>query len=421
MRNHCHASEIVPIIGDHRCTTPGSYTEPPLPFPSPSIPITRKNPPIAAGIIAETPQVIDVDSLGIEERPEGPHMSVTACNGYILIFPDGKSPHTAYPFALHETLTLPWDYMVRNGEMVLFSKSCTRKAKGKARYCQACQQLCGNEHLERIVSRIKDGVHENTAFAHIGFSGLQEILRRKNQQVEFYRLRGLNQARQLLGKAVALSESKRLLMAIASGKTQRVDRVISIGLRQKKGVRGLLASVMAAAHGHYRPKSYSEEEDMNALLIWRLSGNRVAGINQRSHGAPSVLYLRTRSIVPPLIPSYSQPTEDDVRMNVKATLQSVMSEIHGLVKGTALHTVLMFDEVATEKRIRWDPKTNCFLGVCRQHAHRTSMEFINEGDLEELFQRLNSMVDDEKVHYAGEVRIWFHLEICFRLESSIYF
>ena len=27
--------------------------------------------------------------------------------------------------------------------------------------------------------------------------------------------------------------------------------------------------------------------------------------------------------------------------------------------------VLMFDELATEKRIRWDPKTNCFLGLCR--------------------------------------------------------
>jgi hypothetical protein len=210
-------------------------------------------------------------------------------------------------------------------------------------------------------------------------------------------------------------------MAIASGKTQRVDRVISIGLRQKKGVRGLLASVMAAAHGHYRPKSYTEEEDMNALLIWRLSGNRVAGINQRSHGAPSVTYLRSRSIVPPLIPSYSQPTVDEVQTNVKATLQSVMSEIHGLIKGTALHTVLMFDEIATEKRIRWDPKTNLFLGVCRQHAHRTSMEFINEGDLEELFRRLTSMDDDEIIHYAGEVRISSHLEICFRFESSIYF
>lgn len=141
------------------------------------------------------------------------------------------------------------------------------------RSCQGCQQLGGNEHLERIVSRIKDGVHENTPFTYFGFSGLQEILQRKKQQVEFYRLCGLNQARQLLGKAVALSESKRLLMAIASGKTQRVDRVISIGLRQKKGVRGLLASVTAAAHGHYRPKSFTEVEVMNALLIWQLSGN----------------------------------------------------------------------------------------------------------------------------------------------------
>lgn len=155
---------------------------------------------------------------------------------------------------------------------------------------------------------------------------------------------------------------------------------------------------------------------MNTLLIWRLSGNRVAGINQRSNGAPGVTYLRSRSIVPPLIPSHAQPTEKEVQTNVKATLQSVMGEIHGLIKGTVLHTVVMFDELATEKRIRWDPKTNLFLGVCRQHAHRTSTEFINEGDLEELFRHLNA-VDDDEVHYAAEVGIWFHSEICFR--SSI--
>ena len=385
-------------------------------LPNPSTPTTTES---AAGISTETPQTIDVETFIVEKGLAGSQTLETACKGYALIFPDGKSTYTAYPFALHETVILPWKVRrIENGEMDLFSTSCTGTAEGKARSCRACQQLRENENLEKLVSRIKDGVHENTPFAYLGFSGLQEMLRRKNQQVEFYRLRGLNQAKQLLGKAVALSENRRLLMAIASGKTQRVDRVISIGLRQNKGVRGLLASVMAAAHGHYRPKSYSEEEDMNALLIWRLSGNRVAGINQRSHGAPSVSYLRSRSIVPPLIPSYSQPTEEDVQTNVKATLQSVMTEIQSLIKGTALHTVLMFDEVATEKRIRWDPKTNYFLGVCRQHAHRTSTEFVNEGDLEELFRRLNSTIDDEKVHYAGEVRIWFHLEIA---SASIYF
>jgi hypothetical protein len=65
----------------------------------------------------------------------------------------------------------------------------------------------------------------------------------------------------------------------------------------------------------------------------------------------------------------------------------------------------MFDELATEKRIRWDPKTNYFLGVCRQHAHRTSMEFINEGDLEELFRHIESVNESENIHYASEVEI----------------
>jgi hypothetical protein len=386
---------------------------PPL---SASIPVVNSH-PSATRITPESSQsqVIDVESFEIENGLQNPKRLATRCNGYSLVFPDGKSPHTAYPFALHDTRILPWDYAIRSGKMSLFSQGCTGMAN-EATPCRQCEQLCTNQVLEKIVSQIKNGIHENTEFAYHGFGGLHEILQRKNQRIEFYRLRGLNQARQLLGKAVALSENKRLLMAIASGKTQRVDQVITVGLRQKKGVRGLLASVMAAAHGHYRPKSYTEEEDMNALLIWRLSGNRVAGINQRSNGAPSVTYLRSRSIVPPLIPSHAQPTAQEVQTNVKATLQSVMGEIRGLIKGTVLHTVVMFDELATEKRIRWDPKTNFFLGVCRQHAHKTSTEFINEGDLEELFRHLNT-VDDDEVHYAAEVRIWFLLEICFR--SSI--
>lgn len=259
------------------------------------------------------------------------------------------------------------------------------------------------------------GIHENTGFAYHGFGGLQQILHRKNQRIEFYKLQGLNQARKLLGKAAALSEQKRLLMAISSGETKHLDRVISIGLRQRKGVRGLLASVMAAAQGHYQPKSYSEEEDMKALLIWKLSGNRVAEINHRVLGALSVLYLRTRSTVPQIIPSHGRPELHQVKSNIEATITSILDEIHQIRRGRVLHTVVMFDELATEKRIRWDPKTNNFLGLCREHAHRTSSQFINEGDLEELFEQ----IDDGNVHYAGEVRLFQFTLICFHLILNI--
>jgi hypothetical protein len=150
-----------------------------------------------------------------------------------------------------------------------------------------------------------------------------------NYLIEFYRLRGLNQAKKLLVKAAALSDHKRLLMAIASERASRVDRLINIGLRQKKGARGLLASYMAAAEGYYNPKSFTEEEDMKALLLWKLGGNRVAEINHRANHAPSVSYLRTRSTVPPIVPSHGQPTVIQVTANVEATFEGVLDVIPG--------------------------------------------------------------------------------------------
>ena len=101
-----------------------------------------------------------------------------------------------------------------------------------------------------------EGLHENSLFAYYGFTGLQELLQKKNQLVKFHRLHGLNQARKLLSKATALSDQKRLLMAIASGKVNRVDRVISLGLRQKKGAHGLLASCLVVVDEVYKPKSF---------------------------------------------------------------------------------------------------------------------------------------------------------------------
>ena len=247
-----------------------------------------------------------------------------------------------------------------------------------------------------------EGVHKNANFAYHGFSGLQEMLCRKNQQIDFYRLHGLNQAKNLLSKATALSEQKRLVTAIVNGNVNRVDRIISMGLCQKKGVHRLLASLKAAAQGYYHPKSFTEEEDMRALLLWKLGGNRVAQINHRAQDAPSVSYLRTCSTVPPITPSHAKPTVDQVQSNVNATFRSMLGVLHSQIGEGAkvLHTMVMFDELAAEKRICWNPKTNYFLGVCRQHAHKTLIEFINEGDLEELFRRL----DNGDIHYAAEVR-----------------
>ncbi|KAF8154653.1 hypothetical protein B0H34DRAFT_783778 [Crassisporium funariophilum] len=108
---------------------------------------------------------------------------------------------------------------------------------------------------------------------------------------------------------------------------------------------------MAAALGHYRPKSFTKEEDMESLL--------------RARGKQTI------------IPSHAHPTEDKVQRNIKASLESIMDEIQATINGNVLHTMVIFDELATEKRIHWDPKTNHFLGF----------------------------VDEEKVHYTGKATV----------------
>ena len=217
-------------------------------------------------------EIIDVDAFEYEDAIKQPKKSVSACKGHTIIFPNGKSAHTAYRFALHNTLVLPWDYIVKNGTMTLFAQSCTGLSKGDMEKCQPCRQLTRNPTLDGIFTRIADGVHKNAGVSYHGFSGLQEMLHRKNWQIKFYHLRGLNQARKLLVKATTLNDQKLLLMAIASGEVNRVDRLLSIGIKQKRGARGLMTLYNQAAKGYYNPKSFTEE-DMKAILMWRLGGN----------------------------------------------------------------------------------------------------------------------------------------------------
>jgi hypothetical protein len=208
-------------------------------------------------------EVINVDTFEFEDTLRQPKTSVYLCKGYALAFPDGQSPHDSYPFALHSQLELPWDYSVRNGRMALFARSCTRSVNDGINSCRVCQNLFKNKTLEGILTRLEEGVNENLAFSYHSFRGLIEMLHRKNCQIEFYRLRGLNQARKLLSRTTALSDQKRLLMAIASGKVNRVDRLIAIGLAQKKGVRGLLQAYLKAGTGVYKPRSFTEEHQQN--------------------------------------------------------------------------------------------------------------------------------------------------------------
>lgn len=98
---------------------------------------------------------------------------------------------------------------------------------------------------------------------------LVDALRTKNTQIQSLRLSGMNHVRQLLRNTAAISDHKRLVVAIGEGSVARVDRVIHAALKKKRGVLGI------------RERSLGK-------LLWRLGGDRVGHIAHRALGLPSV-------------------------------------------------------------------------------------------------------------------------------------
>ncbi|PBK90076.1 hypothetical protein ARMGADRAFT_1032672 [Armillaria gallica] len=328
-------------------------------------------------------KIIDVDNIpvGVLNPSESAGCSVTEsenhlgrCQGYKLAVPEGKSPHLLYPFALHDHLSLPWDYEMRHGILFLRSRACLGfpLVSDSLRVCEHCLALGEDQKIEGIQDWFAKGIHKNSTFAYHGFGGMIDIVHRKDRQINALKLIHLNLERKLLGRATALEDYKRLMYE-------------------------------AAAKGVYHPKSFTEEEEMLAVLFWRLGGVRLAEIAHRALNLPGMTTIRDRSTVPPIRPSYGLPTTTEIEKNIVSCLESIRPILESLrcLPKRVVHMVLMLDEIAVEKRIRWDHDTNYFLGVCREHSHRASLEFCSSDDMDELFKGIN----DGEVHYASEATV----------------
>jgi hypothetical protein len=141
------------------------------------------------------------------------------------------------------------------------------------------------------------------------------------------------------------------MIAIASGNVEHVGQLIRIALEQKKWIGAILELLDAAATGVYKPKSYSEEA-MMALVLLHLGEGRLVSFGHKALGLPSRGTLGTRTIVPPIIPSYTVPSILEIGVNIIASFESVIDVVQA--QGGVLHAVLMFDEIISKKRIRVD-------------------------------------------------------------------
>jgi hypothetical protein len=139
----------------------------------------------------------------------------------------------------------------------------------------------------------------------------------------------------------------------------------------------------------------------------RLGGARVAEFAHRS--LSSLTTLRRNTVIRPLIVSPSAPTIAEVEANILTcyeTLNTTQNRNQGtrpsLESSLIIHQVIMLDELAAERRIRWDDSTDKFQGSCREHNHKVSLTFSSEKELDLLCDALQN----NEVHLASEVHIY---------------
>jgi hypothetical protein len=259
-----------------------------------------------------------------------------------------------------------------------------------------------------MMDRLNNGARENTPHLYHPIAGLQKIIQRKDNIIMTHRLRILNTTRALSRRTRTIATYKQFVMAIGKYDIKRLRALVATALRRKSGIKGVVELVERAVQGLYKARGYDKEDHLRSHLLLLLGGARVARIAQRAFGGPSTTTLRRNTISEPLKASPSSPTIDEVSHNIKANFPNSGPLVYPIETVRKCGAVLMFDEVKVEERVRWEPSTNRFLGVCREHSKPFSLEFCSIKDLEQLEEGL----ERNEVHRASEVRN-FGIPICF--------
>ncbi|KAL0564398.1 hypothetical protein V5O48_017647 [Marasmius crinis-equi] len=266
------------------------------------------------------------------------------------------------------------------------------------RSCRHCTNLPNGGNLAGIIRRFKTGVPLHAPYRYHGFEGIVEIAHKYRDRAETKRLGELNMVRKLVVRQKALSMHKKFLVTVGQGDYERVDRLIAAWMRRNGGIQSLMKMYEGAAAGKLRVFGYTEKDYLQQILNWRIGGSCLVDITHRSSAMPGISSVRAHSTVSSLIASPSIPTQSEVESNLITCFEGIVDTMR---TQKVKHAVMMFDEICTTKRPRFDPITGAFIGICREDGFKTSLRFEDKKDLDQLMDDLTS----KEVHMSTEATI----------------
>jgi hypothetical protein len=310
----------------------------------------------------------------VHELNSVPTSAKLPCKGVCITFPKGMNQHTLYPFGIHSEHDVPWNYRSIDDKFYLQAKSCQKLSLLEEGVCKNCQRLTSSSLYARIMHRITFGVHKSTPLVYHGIGALMAIAQQKTDQIEQLCMLKLNDSQKLLVKASTLEDHKQWILAIASGWVDHMASLVQGGLKHRAGIKTLIQQYEWAAEKLYKLKGYTNKDIMWSIVLLQLGGMHIAKFAHQSLALPSLTTIWCQTVLPVLLVSPSAPTVAEVEANIILCYSSLDSYPGPDSGGSSrkctgntqkvVHQVLMLDELAVEKRVRWDGLHNKFQGTC---------------------------------------------------------
>ncbi|KZT35003.1 hypothetical protein SISSUDRAFT_1025893 [Sistotremastrum suecicum HHB10207 ss-3] len=169
------------------------------------------------------------------------------CPGLRILFGPGQNPYTTYAWAMHVHHETPWDPMMIRDEMFVRSWNCNDIVPDNHEACIPCEALVRNNVLRNMLKRMKEGIHENSPHHYQPIAGLLGIIHIKSARINVLRLLKLNDNRALLHRQRQIEDSKRFVLAVASGKVTRISALVRTAVKRGSSVRAMVVSMEKAA------------------------------------------------------------------------------------------------------------------------------------------------------------------------------
>lgn len=243
--------------------------------------------------------------------------------------------------------------------------------------------------------RLLDGAHEKTPWAYLTVAQLHSALERKTEEINKLKFASLNAARKIDTRNRHLQAWKRLAVAIGREDIPRIRSLMALECKNGCSVFSMIEKVDRVACKLYRPRGYEQADFQRAFLIYKLGGRAAATIAHRTLGIPSINAAKRHIVTTPIRSSAGVPTTSEISSNLNAIFPKKPIENNRVVEGLTIQV----DEMKIQERLRWDPRSNMILGVCREHGHRCTLEFRSETQADILLDCLQK----KEVHLATEV------------------